>query len=81
MFYNGATVDARWRIGWIAFDRDFTRVAARGLEPLLIPPPPIDRAATDIAFAASALIEGDAINLYYSLEDRMLSRAIVRVYG
>ena len=26
MFYNGATHDARWRIGWIAFDRDYERV-------------------------------------------------------
>ncbi|MEO8724443.1 MAG: glycosidase, partial [Sphingobium sp.] len=26
MFYNGATIDARWRIGWVSFDADFTRV-------------------------------------------------------
>ncbi len=25
MFYNGATHDARWRIGWISFDPDFTQ--------------------------------------------------------
>lgn len=24
MFYNGATKDAHWRIGWIAFDADYT---------------------------------------------------------
>src|SRR5262249_29256040 len=81
MFYNGATVDARWRIGWIAFSPDYTKVIARGLEPLLVPPPNVDRAATDIAFAASALIEGDFIHLYYSLEDRLLRRAKVCVYG
>jgi len=81
MFYNGATNDARWRIGWISFDPDFTRVTGRGLEPLLVPPPAKDRAATDIAFAASTVIEGDRIALYYSLEDRMLRRALVRYYA
>ena len=81
MFYNGATHDARWRIGWITFDADFTRVTGRGLEPLLVPPPPIHRDSTDIAFAASTIAVGDHIALYYSLEDRMLRRALVRRYG
>lgn len=81
MFYNGATVDARWRIGWISFDAGFTRVTGRGLEPVLMPPPDVDRAATDIAFAASALVEGETILLYYSLDDRRLARATIRVYG
>jgi predicted GH43/DUF377 family glycosyl hydrolase len=80
MFYNGATHDARWRIGWISFDPDFTRVTGRGLEPLLLPPPAKDRTATDIAFAASTVMEGEMIGLYYSLEDRMLRRALVRRY-
>ncbi|WP_120716232.1 glycoside hydrolase family protein [Tsuneonella amylolytica] len=81
MFYNGATADARWRIGWIAFDANFTRVTARGLEPLIVPPPPEHRDGTDIAFAASALVEeGDTIRLYYSLEDRILRRATVRAF-
>jgi len=78
MFYNGATADARWRIGWVTFDRNFTRVTARGIEPLIVPPPPEHRAATDIAFAASCLVEGDAIQLYFSVEDRMLRRATIR---
>ena len=82
MFYNGATLDARWRIGWVAFDPDFTRVTARGLMPLIVPPPPEHRDATDIAFAASCLTAGadgsGDILLYYSLEDRMLRRATVR---
>jgi len=79
MFYNGATRDARWRIGWVAFDRDCRRVVARGIEPLLTPPPADDRGATDIAFAASAVEEADgAIWLYYSLEDRRLARARIR---
>ena len=80
MFYNGATVDARWRIGWISFDPSFGRVTGRGLEPVLLPPPPKDRAAIDIAFAASTVIEGEMIVLYYSLEDRILRRAMVRRY-
>ena len=81
MFYNGATDDARWRIGWITFNRNCECITDRGLEPLLVPPPAKDRAATDIAFAASALLQEDgSIHLYYSLEDRILSRAVVRAY-
>ena len=76
MFYNGATRDARWRIGWVAFDRDCLHVVDRGIEPLITPPPVEDRTATDIAFAASVITEEDGtIWLYYSLEDRMLARA------
>ncbi len=82
MFYNGATHDARWRIGWVSFDPDFSRVTDRCIEPLLVPPPAEDRFATDIAFAASAIVTGDnCLNLYYSLEDRLLSRASIKVYG
>lgn len=81
MFYNGATVDARWRIGWISFSPDFSRVTDRGIEPLLMPPPPEQRSATDIAFAASCIDRGDeGIWLYYSLEDAILRRALVRRY-
>ena len=81
MFYNGATHDARWRIGWISFSPDLTRVTGRGLEPLLVPPPALSREATDIAFAASTVAEGDQIALYYSLEDRMLRRALIGRYS
>lgn len=80
MFYNGATHDARWRIGWISFDPTYTKVTGRGLEPMLMPPPATHRESTDIAFAASTVMEGNRIALYYSLEDRMLRRAIVRLY-
>jgi predicted GH43/DUF377 family glycosyl hydrolase len=78
MFYNGATADARWRIGWVAFDENYSRVVDRCIEPLLVPPPPKERAGTDIAFAASCLDHPSGIRLYYSLEDRLLRRAIVR---
>jgi len=77
MFYNGTTHDARWRIGWIAFDRDCTRVIDRCIQPLITPPPLADRTQTDIAFAAS-VIEWDGVWLYYSLEDRRLARARMR---
>jgi len=79
MFYNGATHDARWRIGWIAFDRDCTKVVDRCIEPLIVPPPNENRTDTDIAFAASVVVEdGGGIWLYYSLEDRRLARACIR---
>jgi predicted GH43/DUF377 family glycosyl hydrolase len=77
MFYNGATQDARWRIGWIAFDENYGRVVDRCIEPLLVPPPPRQRAGVDIAFAASCLDDGKTIWLYYSLEDRVLRRASI----
>jgi predicted GH43/DUF377 family glycosyl hydrolase len=80
MLYNGATIDARWRIGWVSFDENFTRVTGRCVEPLLIPPPAKLRTADDIAFAASAVIEDDLIALYFSIEDCSLRRALIRAY-
>lgn len=77
MFYNGATRDAKWRIGWVAFDAEHTRVVARSEEPLIVPPTP-EGDRTDIAFAASAVERGDAIYLYYSLADQELVRATLR---
>ncbi|MDQ2893396.1 MAG: glycosidase [Pseudomonadota bacterium] len=80
MFYNGATVDARWRIGWVSFSDDYRQVTGRGIEPVILPPPPVNRAKTDIAFAASTVIEDGMISLYYSLEDSILRRARIRYY-
>lgn len=78
MFYNGATHDARWRIGWVAFDRDCTRVIKRCTEPLIVPPPPLERDATDIAFAASVVVRDHRTHLYYSVADRAVFRATIR---
>lgn len=78
MFYNGATRDARWRIGWIAFDAEYRKVVDRCVEPLIAPPPALERSATDIAFAASVVVVGDRVWLYYSLSDTHLYRAIIR---
>lgn len=82
MFYNGATDDARWRIGWIAFDENYSRVVDRCIEPLIVPPPPRLRSGTDIAFAASCIGHGDdACHLWYSLEDRVLRRATLSCFA
>ena len=77
MFYNGATQDAKWRIGWVAFDAEYTRVVARSVEPLITPPPQ-EGDATDIAFASSAIEVGDKIYLYYSIADKDMTRAVAR---
>lgn len=81
MFYNGATQDARWRIGWVAFDAEYRKVVDRCIEPLIAPPPSPNRMATDIAFAASVVFGGSHIWLYFSRADRALFRATIRKYG
>ncbi len=81
MFYNGATEDARWRIGWVTFSPDFRRVTGRGVEPLVMPAPPTDRSGADIAFAASSVVIDGLIHLYYSIEDKTLRRATIRRYS
>ena len=78
MFYNGATHDARWRIGWIAFDAEYTKVVDRCSEPLIGSPPSLGPNDTDIAFAASVVIVGEQIWLYFSVSDRYRRRAIIR---
>ena len=78
MFYNGATEDARWRIGWIAFDAEYRCVVDRCVEPLIAPPPKRDRMAVDIAFAASIVADDTEIWLYYSRADESLYRARIR---
>ena len=77
MFYNGATHDAHWRIGWIELDKTLSRVVSRGDEPL-VTPAIVGEGSTDIAFAASAVEKGPAIHLYYSVSDKDMFRATVR---
>ncbi|MEQ7872758.1 glycosidase [Sphingomonas sp. ASV193] len=82
MLYNGATRDARWRIGWVAFNADCTEVVDRCVMPLITPPPQPERALPDIAFAASAVSAGGRDNwLYYSVGDKELQRALVRRFA
>ncbi|MFT3727688.1 MAG: hypothetical protein QM759_07685 [Terricaulis sp.] len=78
MFYNGATIDARWRIGWVAFKRDCLTVVDRCIEPLITPPPPKNRGDTDIAFAASIVVREGQIHLYFSRADQLMFRAVIR---
>jgi beta-1,2-mannobiose phosphorylase / 1,2-beta-oligomannan phosphorylase len=80
MFYNGATRDAKWRIGWIRFDPSYGRVLERCDDPVIVPPEPKGD-ETDIAFAASALTEGDLIRVYYSVADEYMHRATFRRAG
>lgn len=77
MFYNGATDGPRWRIGWARLSADLSTVEERG-EEFLIAPECVTGDATDIAFAASAVAEGDRLALYYSVSDRHLMRATLR---
>jgi predicted GH43/DUF377 family glycosyl hydrolase len=77
MFYNGATQDAHWRIGWVVFDAGYTKVIARSEHPLVLPHIKRRHDDTDIAFAASALQCGDEIHLYYSVADQYVTRAAV----
>ncbi len=78
MFYNGADQNARWRIGWVEFDKKFGKITGRCEDPLVHPPRekrhPDD---TDIAFASSAVEEGHGIGLYYSIADQYMMRALV----
>lgn len=78
MIYNGATEDARWRIGWIKFNQECTKVLARCVQPLITPPPPDEREGTDIAFAASVVEYEKLSHLYYSVDDRTVFRALIR---
>lgn len=75
MFYNGATQGAEWRIGWIVFDRGYTRVVARSREPIVLPHIKREHDDTDIAFAASAIDIDGEIHLYYSVADQYVVRA------
>ena len=76
MFYNGASRDAKWRVGWIRFDATYSSVLERCDAPIIVP-----AAArgdeTDIAFAASALAEGDLVRIYYSVADQYMRRATI----
>ena len=77
LFYNGATQDAHWRIGWAELDADLATVADRCVDPLIVPTE-IGGTATDIAFAASAFAVDDTIWLYLSQSDQDLRRAVLR---
>lgn len=76
MFYNGATHDAVWAIGWVMYDRAKHTIVDRCDEPLIAPPGE-DR-GRNIAFSASLIEDGDRLHLYFTQNDRTLHRATVR---
>jgi predicted GH43/DUF377 family glycosyl hydrolase len=75
MFYNGSNANAHWRIGWVIMDA-IGNVTKRSESPL-ITPPLAKGDDTDIAFAASAVLVGKEIWLYYSIADKSTHRAII----
>jgi predicted GH43/DUF377 family glycosyl hydrolase len=77
MFYNGASRGAEWRIGWASFDPSLSEIVARCEAPL-ITPQDVEGNNSDIAFAASALVCGDEIELYFAQSDADLRRATIR---
>ena len=77
MFYNGATENAQWRVGWVAFDARYTRVVARSIDPLILPNLKLNADDSDIAFAASSIEIDGTVYLYYSVADQYVTRAII----
>lgn len=79
MFYNGANEKAHWRIGWVEFTSDLSRVVRRSEAPL-VAPEHLPKEFYDIAFSASAVeVSGSEVDLYYSVGDRKLFRAKVLI--
>lgn len=78
MFYNGATRDAKWRIGWVAFDKNFDSIVGRCKDPLVSPAADRNEGGTDIAFAASAIEHDGMIRIYFSESDQDIRCATVR---
>lgn len=74
MIYNGGNKDGVWRFGWAAFDRAYERIVDRSDAPTISPAKPEGDEA-DIAFVASAVSDGDSIDIYYSVADKTCKRA------
>ncbi len=75
MFYNGSDANAHWRIGWAIMDAG-GNVTKRSKSPFITPSKGKD-GDTDIAFAASAVLVGKEIWLYYSIADKATHRSII----
>ena len=78
MFYNGSDSRAQWRIGWVVFDRNYERVVGRSVDPIVLPHIKRNEDDTDIAFAASSIEVDGEIQLYYSVADQYVCRAIIK---
>ena len=77
MFYNGSKKGAHWRIGWVIISED-GKLLKRGKE-ILIEPSNLKAGKSDIAFAASVVLSGDKLWLYYTMADDTTFRAIINV--
>lgn len=76
MFYNGATDDDHWEIGWILFDEQ-GRVLDR-CEKAIIHGSRPEPGTRSMAFASSAIVQDPStVWLYYSVADMQMRRATV----
>jgi len=75
MFYNGATKEAVWSVGWIVFDIAHDRVLDRCEEPLIVSPTTYK--GRRMAFAASLIERRATIDLYVSFNDHSCHRVAV----
>ncbi len=81
LFYNGASKQTAWRVNYALLDETATVVLDRP-KPPLVTPFGLEDGDTDIAFAASALVDSTgSVWLYYSIADRKPYRCRLRVAG
>jgi len=81
LFYNGASKETAWRINYALLDETATVVLDRP-KPPLVTPFDLENGDTDIAFAASALVDSsENVWLYYSIADRKPYRCRLRLAG
>jgi predicted GH43/DUF377 family glycosyl hydrolase len=81
LFYNGATKETDWRVGYALLDETASIVLARPSKPL-VKPFGLVTGDTDIAFAASAIADRPgSVWLYYSIADRKPYRVQLSVDG
>ena len=81
LFYNGASRETAWRINYAILDESATVVLDRPQE-ALIQPFNLKSGDSDIAFAASALLDpSGAVWLYYSIADRTPYRSQIVIEG
>ena len=81
LFYNGASRETAWRINYVILDETATIVLERPKAPL-VHPFNLQSGDSDIAFAASAILDSaGAVWLYYSIADRTPYRSQIVIEG
>lgn len=78
MFYNGATREPKWAIGWVVIDDETLHEVARCETPLIV----FDNPGCDdchFAFASSLVSDADHLWLYLTRDDREPMRATLRL--